>query len=60
MAIYKAFWRKKAIDLEADSSYEAQKKAAKLFNAKRSYEVAVVLLELDGKAVAHSAQFAGE
>jgi len=43
MFIYKAIYRGKNIDVEAKSSYEAQKIASKIFSAKKSYEVSVFL-----------------
>lgn len=52
---YKAFYKGKSIDVYADSSYEAQQKAAKEFKAKKSYEVNVVLGEIDGEQVTHIA-----
>ena len=51
---YKAFYRSRQIEVVAESSYEAQKKAAKLLGAKKSYEVTVVLCEKDGQQVTHS------
>ena len=40
--------------VEADTSYEAQQKGARMMGAKKSYEVSVVLLEADGKEVVHN------
>ena len=51
---YIAFYRGKQLEVFADSSYAAQQKAAALFKARKAYEVTVVLVELDGKQVAHS------
>jgi len=50
---YLAFYRKKKIEVFAETSYEAQQKAAKEFKARKSYEVVVVLAEKDGKQVTH-------
>ena len=50
---YIAFWRGKQIEVHAPTSYEAQKKAAAIFKARKSYEVTVVLAEKDGKPVTH-------
>ncbi len=54
---YIAFYKQKQIEVYAPSSYAAQVKAAKLFKAKKSYQVTVVLAELDGKQVTHVADF---
>lgn len=55
---YKAFYKRKEIEVYADSAYEAQKKAAKQFKAKKEYEVTVVLCEKpDGKQVVHTPDF---
>jgi hypothetical protein len=40
-----AFYKTKQIVVEAGSSYEAQEKAAKIFKAKKSYEVSVFLAD---------------
>lgn len=48
---YVAFYKGKQIEVEAPSSYTAQLKAADIFKAKRSWDVAVVLVEQDGKQV---------
>jgi len=50
---YIAFYKDKKIEIYADNSYQAQLKAAKLFKAKKSYEVTVVLAELNGHQVTH-------
>ena len=54
---YIAFYRGKRIEVMADTSYEAQKKAAEMFKAKKSYEVTVVLAQKDGKPVIHTPTF---
>jgi len=54
---YVAFYKGKQMDVYADTSYEAQKKAAVSFKAKKSYEVTVVLAEKDGEQVTHVADF---
>lgn len=46
MRNYRAFYKGRTYDLAAPSSYEAQCLAAKYFKAKKSYEVAVVLLDV--------------
>lgn len=50
---YVAFYKGKQMDVYAESSFEAQQKAALAFKAKRPYEVTVVLAEKDGKQVTH-------
>ena len=50
LAIYKGIRK----ELLADSSYQAQKLAADLFKAKKSYDVTVMLLAIDNKVVIHS------
>lgn len=51
---YKAFYKGKTIEVMANSSYEAQQKAAATFKAKKSYEVNVYLCEKAGEQVIHS------
>lgn len=52
---YKAFYRNKTMEVYAESSYQAQQKAAVLFKAKKSWEVTVVLCErADGSTVIHT------
>ena len=50
---YIAFYRGKSLNVQADTSYQAQQKAAALFKARKSYEVTVVLAEKDGQPVVH-------
>lgn len=54
---YIAFYKGRKLEVHARSSYEAQCKAASLFKAKRSYDVTVVLCEVEGKQVVHTADF---
>jgi hypothetical protein len=42
---YIAFYKGKRIEVRALRSYDAQREAAKIFKAKKSYEVTVVLAE---------------
>ncbi len=53
---YAAFYKGKQIEVEAETSYAAQKKAAELFRAKKSYQVTVVLGEKAGQHVTHIAR----
>lgn len=52
---YIAFYKGKQMEVDADSSYAAQKLAAEKFKAKKSYEVTVKLASKDGKEVKHVA-----
>ena len=51
---YKAFYKGKSIEVYANTSYEAQKKAAEIFKARKTYQVTVVICEKDGQQVTHS------
>jgi len=52
---YICMYRGKRIEVKSDTSYHAQLEAAKQFKAKKSYEVVVMLAELNGKQVVHTA-----
>lgn len=54
---YKAFYKGKSIEIYAETSYRAQLEAAKIFKAKKSYDVTVILCESEGKQVTHIADF---
>lgn len=45
MNTYEAFYKGKRITVQANTSYGAQEGAAKVFKAKKSYDVTVVLVE---------------
>jgi hypothetical protein len=51
---YLCFYKDKKIEVYADTSFEAQKKAALIFKAKKNYMVNVVLCEKKGKEIIHS------
>jgi hypothetical protein len=53
MAKYIALYKGKRIEVEAPTSYRAQEAAAKQFRAKKSYDVVVVLVEVDGRQITH-------
>ena len=57
MAKYICFWRGNEVEITANSSYDAQQKAQKHFGAKKGYEIAVVLSELNGEQVTHKPLF---
>ena len=51
---YKAFYRGKSIEVYAETTYEAQQKAAALFKAKKAYDGSVMLCEKNGEQYIHS------
>ena len=54
---YIAFYKGKQVEVHADTSYEAQQKAAQQFRAKKSYEVTVMLAERNNMQVLHTPDF---
>ena len=50
---YICWYKGKRIEVHADTSYSALKKAAAIFKAKKEWEVTVVLAEHDGEQVVH-------
>lgn len=54
MFTYIAFYKNKQIEVTALRSYDAQEKAAKIFKARKSYEVTVMLAAKDGEQVTHN------
>lgn len=54
MNTYKAFYRGKVIEVQSDTSYHAQLKAAELLKVKHSYDVTVLLVEKDGQEIIHN------
>jgi hypothetical protein len=53
MNTYHAFYKGKKIELETETSYAAQVKAAEMFKAKKSFEVDVILVAKNGEPVTH-------
>lgn len=53
---YICFYRGKRIEVYDSTSHGAQLQAAKIFKARRSYEISVVLAEIDGATVTHQPQ----
>jgi hypothetical protein len=51
---YKAFYNRQSIEVDSDTSYHAQKKAAVIFKAKAIQDVTVMLLSVDGIPVQHA------
>jgi hypothetical protein len=54
---YITFYRKQQLEVEAETSFEAQVKAAKIFKAKKNYQVTVVLAETNDKPITHTPDF---
>jgi len=54
---YQAFYKDKKLQVEANTTYEAQQKAASLFKAKKRYDVTILLIELRGKEYIQSTSF---
>ncbi len=54
---YKAFYRGRTIEVYADTSYQAQQKAAETFKARKVYEIGVVLCETEEEQVTHTPLF---
>lgn len=52
---YIALYKGRQIEVYAETSYEAQVKAAEFFKARKQYEVSVHLCEKDGEEVVHIA-----
>ena len=52
---YVVFYREKRAEVYAETSYQAQQKAAILFKAKQPRQIAVMLAEKDSKPVIHTA-----
>lgn len=48
---YKCFYKGKSIDIQAETSWAAQKEAAKELKAKKDYQVTAVLMAKVGKQV---------
>lgn len=51
---YIAMYKGKKLEVYATTSYEAQKKAAVMFKAKKSYEVDIYLCEKEGVEIIHN------
>lgn len=51
---YVCFYKGKRHEVYADTTYDAQKKAAAFFKAKKTYEVTVMLAEKNGGQVVHT------
>lgn len=55
MNTYQAFYNDKSIQVQAETSYQAQQKAAEIFKARKSYQVDVFLIaKEDGVEIIHS------
>ena len=51
---YICCYKGKRLEVLASTSYEAQERAAKIFHARKSYEVLTTLAEKDSGPVIHS------
>ena len=51
MNTYSAYYKGKKLEVEANTAYEAQLLAAKAFNAKKAYDVSILLIALNGHPV---------
>ena len=54
---YKAFYRDKVVEVQAETTFGAQVLASEMFKARKSYEVSVVLCEKEGAQVTHGPMF---
>ena len=59
---YKGFWNGKNLEVQADTSYEAQQLFIPMFQAGtrkkvKGYDITVCLCEIDSKQVTHKADF---
>lgn len=52
---YVCFYKGKRLEVQAETSYKAQEKAAAQFRARKAYDVTVVLAEKSGAPVTHTA-----
>jgi hypothetical protein len=50
---YVCFYKGKRVEVYADTSFQAQEKAAAMLKIKKSYEITVVLAEKSGQQVIH-------
>lgn len=46
MRTYECFYKRKRVTVQAETSYEAQQKAAVIFKARRAYDVTPVLADV--------------
>lgn len=54
---YKAFYRDRVVEVQAETTFGAQVLASEMFKARKSYEVSVILCEREGKQVNHKPLF---
>ena len=52
---YKCFYKNKEIEVYADTTYQAQLKAAEILKVRKSFEITVVLCEINGETITHVA-----
>lgn len=54
---YKAFYRDRVVEVQAETTFGAQVLASEMFKARKSYEVSVVLCEREDKQINHKPLF---
>ena len=54
MNTFKAIYKGKSIEVEAESSYKAQQAAAVIFKTKKPWDIALMAVLVNGKEVIHS------
>jgi hypothetical protein len=60
MNTYQAFYKGRELEVKAETSYAAQTEAAKLFKAKKQYDVTVILAAKgDGVPIVHNPAILG-
>ena len=57
MNSYIIFFKNKRLEVEAETSLQAQRKAAKLLKVKHAYQITVCLAEKNGMPIIHRADF---
>lgn len=57
---YICYYKNKKVEVYANTSYAAQQEAAKKLGAKKTYQVTVVLAELNGEPVVYNGTEFGE
>ncbi len=54
MNTYHVFYKGNKVEIKAETSFKAQEAGAKLLKAKKSYQVATVLVAVGDKEIIHS------
>ena len=53
---YIGFYKGKQYEVQSDTSYHAQQAFAQKYGIKKSYEITIVLCEIEGQQVTHNPQ----